>query len=586
MRIYLITFLSIIGLTSFGQVKFTASVEKTFVGINERFVIEFALNDRGRDFTPPSFEGFRIVGGPSRGESTVMRNRDIQFTQTVSFMIQATKTGKLNIGPATVNVDGQVYESNSLVMTVSEEAPGSKDPNDPTSIAAREAFLKVKLNKSSIYQGEPVVAEYILYFKSNNQNLPRIIKDADFSGFYKKRIDIKAYKTETEYVNGIKYSKSTVFKQLLIPQKARSLKGEKVEVSIPTYVSTNQKDFFGRRMKQMVEQQVSIPFPNLKVKALPSNNKPSYFGGAVGKYKLEVSVDNKEITPDQSISLKIKLSGNGNISLADLPEPQFPSAFEVYEPKFRESISSDVSGMKGYKQLEYLLVPRFGGEYKIPPIKYAYFDPKKGKYIDLETEEIIIQIAGDPAPGGQRKETGGAVLKESVEYINEDILFVKREIGEPYKGEGKAFIDSIFYYLLLALLILLPFLIFLLSRRQKELLKDKKGQKKKRASKLALKHLKRAKELQSSNKDEFYEALSQALWGYFSDKLSINQSALSKEKIAESLEEHKVSQESINSLMDLLARAEMARYSSHSKTSQEKDFEDSSTLIMKIESEL
>ena len=60
--------LLLIFLSSFAmsQVKFEAKTSKTQLGVNERLRIDFTMNEDGDNFMPPSFENFKVVGGPSQ----------------------------------------------------------------------------------------------------------------------------------------------------------------------------------------------------------------------------------------------------------------------------------------------------------------------------------------------------------------------------------------------------------------------------------------------------------------------------------------------------------------------------------------
>jgi len=58
----LLFILLLLGCKLSAQVQFVATVSKNSIGINERLRIDFAMNDDGDNFNPPSFEGFKFVG--------------------------------------------------------------------------------------------------------------------------------------------------------------------------------------------------------------------------------------------------------------------------------------------------------------------------------------------------------------------------------------------------------------------------------------------------------------------------------------------------------------------------------------------
>ena len=50
------------------QVSFQTKVSKNRLGLNERLRVSFEMNQNGDNFTPPSFNGFNVVGGPNQSE--------------------------------------------------------------------------------------------------------------------------------------------------------------------------------------------------------------------------------------------------------------------------------------------------------------------------------------------------------------------------------------------------------------------------------------------------------------------------------------------------------------------------------------
>ena len=264
--------------------------------------------------------------------------------------------GAYTIGSAKIEVDGQTYTTKPFQITVTKTSARPKDPNDPYSIAARNAFLKVQASRTSVYVGEPIVASYKIYFKMNISQ-PELLKEPSYTGFYKENITAKRATTSEERYRDETYQTYKAMEMLLIPQKAGDLKPGTVEMKIPTQIPTRRRDFFGRQLTQTVNQTATTDFPTLRVRALPTKGKPDDFAGAVGSYKMDVSISRNELSANESVTLKVKISGNGNIKLVELPKPEMPNAFEVYDPKYSEKISVNANGMSGSKTYEYLLIP-------------------------------------------------------------------------------------------------------------------------------------------------------------------------------------------------------------------------------------
>ncbi len=571
--------------SAWSQVSFTAKANRTIVGKNEEFTVEFRVNSRGKDFKAPSFENFRVLSGPNTSFSSYMDNSGIRQVASYSYILRPVREGTYNIGQASIRAEGKTYRTQPLTIKVTAQSQKPSNPNDPRSKAAKNVLLRVITNKTSLYQGEPLVASYKVYFSTDIGN-PEMLEEPDYTGFYRKDIDIKRITTRRERYQGKDFTTGTIRQMVLIPQRSGSIKPGAVEYKIPTQISSGRRDIFGRMIGKTVNLNISRDFPTLEVKPLPLKNQPSDFSGAVGNYKLDVSLSRTEVTADESITLKIKVSGSGNLKLLEIPEPEVPSAFEVYDPKYSEKISVGATGMNGSKTYEYLLIPRYNGDYKIPPVSFSYFDPDEKRYKTINSEEFTVKVSGG---SNQPATTGGQIAvpgKENVDFINEDILFIKTDIGK-LQDKNKTFYGSrLFYGILLGLgLAFLAMLTYFFTayNRQGDLIKAKQQ----KASKLARKHLGQAKkELSNNQKEAFYTALSNAIWGYFSDKLNIPLSKMTKETIIENLTEKGIDGELIEKVTEIMGKAELARFTSISDSDPASDYEKTTVVITDIEKQL
>jgi hypothetical protein len=100
------------------QVQFDAKVSKTTLGINERLRIDFVMNVDGDNFIPPSFDGFRIVGGPSQQVSQSWINGKSSFNKVYSYFLLPTQRGNLTIKQAALEYQGQIYKTTPINVTV------------------------------------------------------------------------------------------------------------------------------------------------------------------------------------------------------------------------------------------------------------------------------------------------------------------------------------------------------------------------------------------------------------------------------------------------------------------------------------
>ncbi len=574
-------------LQSQAQISFKANANRTTVGRNEQFTVEFKINSKGRDFQAPSFEGFRILGGPNTSYSSYMDNYGMRFNVSYSYVLQAREVGTYTIDPASIEVDGQTYRTQPLTITVEQSSPRASDPDDPYSVASNGAFLKVLASKTSVYQGEPIVTSYKLFIKQGlSVSRPELLDEPDYTGFYKNDVEIKRIDTERDMYQGELYTTAIIRQKVLIPQRSGTIRPGDVEVRIPTQVPSNRRDFFGRRVTQTIDQTATESFPAITVKPLPEAGRPSGFNGAVGRYTMDVSLSRNQLSANESVTLKITVKGEGNLKLVDLPAPEIPNAFEAYDPKFSENINIGAYGMSGSKTFEYLLIPRYGGTYKIPRVKFSFFDPRTERYETLSSNEFEVTVTGAPAQPGQANGGIAATPQEDVNFLGSDILYIKTNPGN-FKKIGQSLLGSNVFYGTLGGLgagmagMLIFF--FAVSSRKPDAARSRQG----KAGKVARKHLKEArKKLEAQEKEAFYNALSTALWGYFSDRFNIPQSKMSKDTIREELITRNVESSLAARTIDMMNRAELARFTSAGVSDPRADYEETASLITEIESKL
>ena len=137
---------------------------------------------------------------------------------------------------------------------------------------------------------------------------------------------------------------------VLYPQKPGKLEIEPLSLEVFVDVPTNRRDFFGGRIYTQTTKTVSAGRRTINVKALPEKGKPENFSGAVGNFKFVVTTSKEDLKASESLQAMVKVSGKGNLKLFQLPEPNFPSALEVYEPEFDENVKTTLAGMQGEDQ--------------------------------------------------------------------------------------------------------------------------------------------------------------------------------------------------------------------------------------------
>lgn len=583
-RTLLILSLSTLALPALAQVNFRASVSKNKVAKGENFTVEFKLNAEGSNFKAPNFNGFRVMAGPSLSTTSFVDNRGMRYEASFSYVLRANSEGARIIGPAYIKVDGEVYKTEPIKITVTKERP--PDPNSPEAKARKAVKLKIQVSKTEVYRGEPLYARYRLYFR-NDIGRYQIGETPDYAGFYRKRIERDRIETESEMLEGKRYTAGNIEEMVLIPQRGGEIRPGNLTMDIPVGVRTGRYTVFGRPDVRTIQLELATAFPTIKVKELPSVNKPTDFSGAVGQFEFVAELDKDELSTDESLTLKFQLKGEGNIRLVDLPKAKLPKAFEVFDPERKERIRTGSFGMRGEKSAEYLMVPRYAGEYKIGPFRFTYFDPDKEEYITIESPQYLVKVSGDQqAPEGYDGNAPAATTKEKVDFIGEEMLFIKTE-AERWRKHETAFLGSRVYQLILSILGLATAAILIAFIWLRRRAKNWQGIRQQKASREALKTLARAKkELKAGEAIAFYQALLKALQDYFQVKLNLPASAMSKENLDRSLAERDVDEDLRKQVIELTNRAEMARYAGAKLSDSNEDYRLATKLLTRLDAQL
>jgi hypothetical protein len=397
-----------------------------------------------------------------------------------------------------------------------------------------------------------------------------------------------------ETINGKQYRVGVLKKTALFPTQSGTLEINPLELTCQIQVQNKRRsndifdDFFNDPfMGNARTQNVAVKSDVIKVNVLPlpKTNVPASFKGAVGRFALSAGVAKRTIKTNEPLSLKATITGTGNIKILEAPEIKLPADFEKYDPKVNETIDRNGAAISGSKTFEWLIVPRYPGEKKIPPLEFSYFDPGKNQYVTAKTEEITLTVEKGSA---EAPSAASGLSKEDVKILNQDIRFIKSS-SHAFKSRGEAYISTT----TATVLMLLPFTAFigLVIFRRKAIREsaDVVSFRSRKAMKIAGKRLKDAKGmLAGTNADAFYTEISRALWTYVADKLSIDRSALSIDTVTETLTEKRLDAALVARIKECLESCEFARFApaSSQQVEKQKMYDSASSIIVEIEHRL
>ena len=566
------------------QVSFEARVSKKSMGLNERLRVDFIMNKNGDNFTAPNFSDFRVVGGPNQSISNSWVNGKRSFSKTFTYFLSPKKKGAATLKAATVKIEGKVYRTTAVKITISESVATPRDPHSPEYLIDDNLHLVTEVSNPRPYLNEAITVVYKLYFRSPLKiSDAREIESPKFQDFWSHIIKIPQLQVQNATFRGEDYKMVIWRKTVLYPQKTGKLTLEPLSLNVVIGLPSNQRDFFGGRIVQQTSRSITAEKRFINVKRLPEKGKPANFFGAVGQFDFDLILSKNALKASESFELKVKAIGRGNLKLFTLPKLSLPNTLEVYEPEHSEEVKTSLGGMKGSIEDKYTVVPRFQGKYPISPVSFSFFDPKKEEYFTLMSQEHIVEVYDGPI-AGKTANKNNSTLNQLVSNENKSFRFIKL-IPNLRPIEQLVFLGSKEFYLMIvtpfSLLLMFYFLLQLKIKRYG----DVDRLKLKTANKLAKKYLGSAKK-NLKNKIPFYDALERALHNYLKAKLSIETFDFNKGKIRQLLKEKSLSPGDIDSFVNLLENCEIARYSPATDAKMQQDFDQALNVIATIDRKL
>lgn len=584
------------------EISFTASATPSTVVVGQQFKLSYTANSlEVKEFRIPDIEGFDVLMGPTTSTYTsyniVNGKRSQSISMTYYYVLMANKEGEYTLPAASAKIKGNSYTSNTVKVKVLPQdrqtgsAQTSEEEGGRSSVAetsSQQIFMRAILSSDNVYEQQPLLVTYKLYTRMDISGL-NSAKFPEFDGFLSQEIEQPENKEfALENYKGLNYRTVVLKQTLLFPQRSGKLKIESGEFDLSVRVRMQQTarsifdDFFDSYTD--VNKKVTTPAVTVNVKPLP-NGKPASFTGTVGDLKLTSSINTTTLKTNESVTLKLELSGSGNLKLIKAPEVAFPADFDVYDPKVESNFKTTTSTVTGKQTIEYLAIPRHAGEFEIPPVEFSYFDLNSGSYKTLKTEAYTIKVE----PGEEVSGTTGTVIsnytnKEDVKYLGKDIRYV-RTGRIVLKQRNDIFFGTFGYWLFYLIPTLLLIVCMIVYRKQAKenanitLLRTKK------ANKVAVKRLKQAeKYMRNDQKEAFYEELMRALWGYVSDKLNMPLSVLTKENIGVELTGFGADKDFVDEFINILNTCEFARYApGMDEGNMEKLYDRAGAMINKME---
>lgn len=594
------------------DVVFRASAPSQVI-VGRPFQLTYSANQRSKDLQIAEITDFDVLAGPyqstSSSTSFVNGKRTSSFQQTYTYTLMAQREGTFTIAPASIRVSGDTYTSNGVRITVlpEDEQPQQSQQQQPSrqansqssqqqssnsgSVSSENLFIRTIVSKTRVHEQEAILLSYKLYFAgvdvaqfTNNTKIP------EFTGFLKQDLEQGEIQTELEHYNGRNYQTATLYRTLLYPQHSGEIQIDPATFEAVLRVQTRAQvrsifdDFFGTYTN--VTRAIKAPGVTIHVESLPSG-KPAGFSGGVGQFTLSPSISQTEVETNDAVTIRLDISGTGNMKLLKTPSVDWPEGFEPYDPKVTNNFKTTAAGVSGTKSIEYLAIPRASGDYTVPSVAFSYFDTESDTYKTLTTPEYTIHVKKGAGDSAAANAPTNYVNKEDIKQLGSDIRYIHTNASSltPARPALVAY-GSLAFWLLYFVPLAIAIVLFVVFRKQIRENADTTRVRYKRANKVAQKRLRAAdKLLQENKKEAFYEEIERAAKQYLSDRLSIPTADLNKDNIASILRSKGVADTLINEVIEVLSTAEFARYAPSTDHAMADLYKATAQLIDHLENE-
>ena len=574
MKKLFILFLSLNSLIVCSQVNFEASVSKSKLALNERLRVDFVMNQNGDNFSPPKFDNFQIIGGPNQSIKTSYVNGERKFSKTYSYFLKPLTKGRLKINQASIEIDGEIYKSLQIEVLITDSV---QQPSDATTQYYNDDDIELRalISKGSPYLNEPITVVYKLYYKAPiNISDARETETPKFKDFWSQTIKIPQLKVQREIFKGQNYNVVEWRKVVLYPQKIGDLEISPLSLNLVLDVPTDKRDFFGNVIYDQTSQIISTGMRRIIVKDLPQLGKPDSFSGAVGNFEFDVILNKNSLRATESFQAELKVKGNGNLKLFDLPDILVPNSMELFEPEREELISTNLSGMSGSVSKLFTVIPRFQGNFPIEEVEFSYFDPNTEKYKILKSPRLTIDVYDGPVISNTITNDNSNIITSS-----DSFRFIKLN-GNLKEVKNDIFFQSQFFYAIVTtpFILLLSFLLFTTYKRNK---KESSFELIRNEERKINKMIDSAKE-SIGDKVTFYDKIEKAIIKSIMVKFSIRMESLNKEKIQQIGQEKGLIKDDVLLIIKLIENCEKAKYSRSSNSLMNKDLESAKQVISSI----
>jgi len=535
------------------QVNFKAIVPQHPIAPGESFQVQYIIENAEKvsDFSPPPFQGFRLVSGPHiySGEGPVPQ-------KNLVFTLAAIREGNFKIPGASCLADGKLEKSNEVVVKVisqkemDETSYFLKQGEDPYQKIRENLFLKLTIDKPTCFVGEPLVATFKLY--SRLQSKSNIIKNPGFYGFsVYDMVNVNDQVQTEEKLNGHRFDVHTILKVQLYPLQSGTFTIDPMELANEVEFSrsvVNKKteqevteNMYGLKAEEGENKNAEVYKINIrtnsvtvKVRPLPAKNAADTFAGAVGNFSINAFLEKDSVSKNEEDSLIITISGAGNFQRVGSPVITWPKDIEFFEPSVKDTLNRQQVPLTGERRFRYIFLSNKPGSYSIPPVSFSFFDLNTKSYKTILSKALTVFV------------------KDKIKKEQLPVIPVTIDQGNQLK-----------WWIVAGIATLIVAILIFIKRRQNVVSRDEELRKLEVppvAPPTVEEILMPVSSVLNKENKVFYRELDRSIWNYFQDRLPGSQVNMNKFDLAASLNRRAVKPELISKLMTIIHQCETGIY--------------------------
>lgn len=537
-----------------------AYLSQSTVPLGGQFVLNVEVSG-GRDGDPvlPDLSAFAVHLHSGTSTSMQYANGRMSTTSTFRYRFQAAREGTFEIGPIAVPVDGGDLRTDPLTIEIAAAAAAAAGGADDGGIGPDDLFVTAVPSAERVYVNQPVVVEYRLFTRFDVEGYS-IVRPPGTAGFWVEALAAPQAQVEQVVRGGVQYASTVVHRAALFPTGAgpKRLDPMVLDAQVRAQRSRGSDPFggifggspFGSRT------QVSVASNALDVDVLPAPpGAPDTFSGFVGSLAVSADVDRTAAETNDALTLRLEISGAGNVRILPEPSLDLPPAFEVYPPEMREEVEPAADGVRGRRVYEYVVVPREPGRMTIPAVEFAYFDAERGAYAVAASDPITLTVAGDPPvlPPGGRARAGPEPPRQDIRFI--------RVAAPSFRARGRTLFRSGGFWTVVVLPLLALAGAAAVRRHRDRLAGDVAWARSRRASRVARRRLAQAGSLCARDRSrEFHAEVGRAMQGFLGDKLNVAEAGLLHDDVRAALAARGVEPALVDACLDCLERCDRQRF--------------------------